>query len=176
MEMGKILISGCLVGLKVRYHGGDALCSNQVIDKWAKEDRIISICPEVSAGLPIPRPASEIIQGTAKEVLQGKAKVLTNTGIDRTDAFIKGAFKALSLAKKFNIKIAIFKQNSPSCGNTTVYDGSFSGSIIPGSGVTAQLLHDHGIRVFNELELREADRYIRSLERCVVYQRPIPDS
>jgi uncharacterized protein YbbK (DUF523 family) len=165
MEVEKILISGCLVGLKVRYHGGDALCNSQIVDKWVKEGRIISICPEVSAGLPIPRPSSEIIHGTAIDVLNGNAKVLTHTGIDRTDAFIKGAFKALSLAKKFNIKIAVFKKDSPSCGNTTVYDGSFSGKIIPGSGVTAQLLNDNGIRVFNELELNEAEIYIRSLER-----------
>jgi uncharacterized protein YbbK (DUF523 family) len=65
MEIEKVLISGCLVGLKVRYHGGDALCNSQIIDRWAKEGRIVSICPEVSAGLPVPRPSSEIIHGTA---------------------------------------------------------------------------------------------------------------
>jgi uncharacterized protein YbbK (DUF523 family) len=163
MEIAKVLISGCLVGLKVRYHGGDALCYSQIIDRWANEGRIVSICPEVSAGLTIPRPSSEITHGTANDVLKGKANVFTHTGIDRTDAFIKGAFKALSLAKKFNIKIAVLKKDSPSCGNTTIYDGSFSGKIIPGSGVTAQLLNDNGIRVFNELELHEADIYMRSL-------------
>jgi uncharacterized protein YbbK (DUF523 family) len=116
MEIEKILMSGCLVGLKVRYHGGDALCNSQIIDTWAKEGRIVSICPEVSAGLPVPRPSSEIIHGTAKDVLKGKAKVFTHTGIDRTDDFIKGAFNALSLAKKFNIKVAVLKKDSPSCG------------------------------------------------------------
>lgn len=164
MKIEKVLISGCLVGLKVRYHGGDALCNSQIIDRWTKEGRIVPICPEVSAGLPIPRPSSEIIHGTAKDVLKGKASVFTHTGIDRTDAFINGAFKALSLAKKFNIKIAVLKKDSPSCGNTTVYDGSFSGKIVPGSGITAQLLNDNGVRVFNELELNEADMYICSLE------------
>lgn len=164
MDLEKVLISGCLVGLKVRYHGGDALCSSQVIDIWAKESRVVSICPEVSAGLPIPRPSSEIIHGSAKDVLKGKAKVFTHTGIDRTEAFIKGAFKALSLAKQFNIKIAVLKKDSPSCGNTTVYDGSFSGKIVSGSGVTAQLLNDNGIKVFNELELHEADIYMRFLD------------
>lgn len=164
MEIEKILISGCLVGLKVRYHGGDAVCNSQIIDNWTKEGRIVSICPEVSAGLPIPRPPSEIIHGTATDVLKGKANVFTHTGIDRTDAFVKGALKALSLAKKFNIKIAILKKDSPSCGNTTVYDGSFSGKIIPGSGITAQLLNDNGVKVFNELELHEAEIYMRFLE------------
>ncbi len=162
MELEKVLISGCLAGLKVRYHGGDAPCHSHIIDRWTKEGRIVSICPEVSAGLPIPRPSSEIIYGTASDVLNGKAKVFTHTGIDRTDAFIKGAFNALSLAKKFNIKIAVLKKNSPSCGNTTVYDGSFDGNVVPGSGVTAQLLNDNGIRVFNELELHEADVYMSS--------------
>lgn len=164
MEIEKILMSGCLVGLKVRYHGGDAQCNNQIIERWTKECRIVSICPEVSAGLLVPRPSSEIIYGTAKDVLKGRAKVFTHTGIDRTDAFINGAFKTLSLAKKFNIKVAILKKDSPSCGNTTVYDGSFSGKIISGTGVTAQLLNDNGIRVFNELELKEADVYVHFLE------------
>jgi uncharacterized protein YbbK (DUF523 family) len=164
MEIEKVLISGCLVGLKVRYHGGDARCNSHIIDRWIKEGRIVSICPEVSAGLPIPRPSSEITHGTAKGVLKGKAKVFTHTGIDRTDAFINGAFKALSLAKKFNIKVALLKKDSPSCGNASVYDGSFSGKIVSGSGVTAQLLNDNGIRVFNELELNEADIYLHSLD------------
>lgn len=59
--------------------------------------------------------------------------------------------------------LAILKKDSPSCGNTSVYDGSFSGKIVSGAGVTAQLLKDNGVRVFNELELNEADIYIRSL-------------
>ena len=104
MEVEKILMSGCLVGLKVRYHGGDALYNSPIIEKWEKEDRIVSICPEVSAGLPIPRPSSEIINGTANDVLKGNAKVFTHTGIDRTDAFIQGAYKALSIAKKIKHK------------------------------------------------------------------------
>lgn len=164
MEVEKILMSGCLVGLKVRYHGGDALCNSEIINRWVRECRIISICPEVSAGLPIPRSSSEIIHGTAIDVLNGNAKVFTYTGIDRTDAFIKGAFNVLSLVKKFNIKIAVLKKDSPSCGNTTVYDGSFTGKIVPGSGVTAQLLNDNRIKVFNELELNEANMYMHSLE------------
>lgn len=160
MNFEKILISSCLVGLKVRYHGGDALCNDQIIDKWSKEGRLVSICPEVAAGLPIPRPSSEIIGGSSQDVLQGKAKVLTHTGIDRTETFIKGAYLALSLAKKYNIKMAVLKKNSPSCGNTSVYDGSFTGMIIQGAGITAQLLTENGIKVFNESELKEAAQYL----------------
>ncbi|MBA2657642.1 MAG: DUF523 domain-containing protein [Tatlockia sp.] len=161
--MEKVLISGCLLGLKVRYHRGDALIDSEIIKRWAKEGRLVSICPEVSAGLPIPRPPGEITYGTAKDVLKGKAKVLTQTGIDKTEAFIKGAFQTLALAEKFNIKVAVLKKDSPSCGNSSVYDGSFSGKIISGSGVTAQLLKDNAFRIFNELELNEADVYLRSL-------------
>lgn len=138
--MEKILVSACLIGQKVRYHGGDALSSSQIINAWQKEGRIVSICPEVSAGLPVPRPSSEIVGGTGKDVLEGQAKVLSHTGIDRTEAFITGAKNALNLAKKFHIKMAILKSNSPSCGNTTIYDGSYKGIKIEGSGVTAELL------------------------------------
>lgn len=162
--MEKILVSGCILGHKVRYHGGDALCDNNVLSDWQKEGRIVSICPEVSAGLPIPRPSSEIVNGTGADVLNMKARVITHTGIDRTNAFIAGAQNALKLAKQFNIKIAILKKNSPSCGNTTIYDGSYSGQIRAGAGVTAQLLQDHGIRVFNESELADAAEYLKQIE------------
>lgn len=165
MNIQKILISGCLIGLKVRYHGGDALCNNHIIEQWKKDVRIVAICSEVSAGLPVPRPSSEIVNGTAKDIFAGKAAVITHTGIERTDAFVNGAFKALALAKKFDIKIAVLKKDSPSCGNAMIYDGSFSGKMIPGLGVTAQLLSDNGIMVFNELQLEEANIYVQLLDK-----------
>lgn len=108
--MEKILVSACLIGQKVRYHGGDALFNDPILEKWIFEGRIISICPEVSANLSIPRPSSEIIGGNGVDVLKGKAKVLTNTGIDRTKEFIQGAKIALALAQKHNIKIAVLKK------------------------------------------------------------------
>lgn len=160
MNIEKILISACLMGFKVRYHGGDAMCNSDIIDKWEDEGRIVSICPEVTAGLSVPRASSEITEGNAEDVLMGKARVLTHTGIDRTEAFIKGAFKTLSLAQKYNIKMAVLKKNSPSCGNTSVYDGSFNNIIIEGSGVTARLLKENGVKVFNEFELNEANQYL----------------
>lgn len=162
--MEKILVSGCLVGLKVRYHGGDALCDSPILSQWQKDGRIVSICPEVSAGLPSPRPSCEIVGGTGLEVLNRKARVVSHTGIDRTEAFIAGAQNALKLAKQFNIKLAILKKNSPSCGNTTIYDGSYTGQIKVGAGVTAQLLQENGIRVFNESELSEAADYLKQIE------------
>ena len=162
--MKKILISGCLLGQKVRYHGGDAFCNDRIIKKWQQEGRLVAICPEVSAGLSVPRESSEIVGGTGIDVLHKSAKVLSRTGFDKTEAFIKGAKHALSIALKHNIKIAILKKNSPSCGNTTVYDGTFSGKITDGSGVTAALLIENSIHVFNDDQLNEALEYLTSIE------------
>ena len=161
--MEKILVSGCLMGQKVRYHGGDEFCDSPIIKKWQMEGRIIALCPEVSAGLPIPRPSSEIVGGTGIDVIQGKARVITRTGIDRTTAFIQGANNALAITKKHQIKMAVLKRNSPSCGNTTIYDGQYSGQLIDGSGVTAAMLQMNGVKVFNELELNEAVLFLNSL-------------
>ena len=162
--MEKILISGCLLGQKVRYHGGDAFCDNPIIKKWQEEGRVVTICPEVSAGLSVPRESSEIVGGAGIDVLRKSAKVLSCTGFDKTEDFIKGAKNALDVALKYNIKIAILKRNSPSCGNTTIYDGTFSGKITVGSGVTAAMLTENAIRVFNDGELNEALEYLNNLE------------
>lgn len=162
--MEKILISGCLLGQKVRYHGGDAFCDNPIIKKWQEEGRLVAVCPEVSAGLSIPRESSEIVGGTGIDVLRRSAKVLSHTGLDKTEAFIKGAKHALTTASKYNIKIAILKKGSPSCGNTTIYDGTFSGKITTGSGVTAALLVENGIQVFNDDQIVEAHEYLRAIE------------
>src|SRR5688572_10678844 len=105
--MQKILISGCLTGQKVRYHGKDALCSHDILDKWQGEGRLVTVCPEVSAGLSVPRPSCEIVGGGAGlAVLAGKAKVMSHHGIDRTNAFLEGANKTLQVDKLHNIKIA----------------------------------------------------------------------
>ena len=162
--MEKVLMSGCLIGQKVRYHGGDALYEHPIIAVWAQEGRIISICPEVSAGLPVPRPPCEIVGGDGRDVLVGAAKVISHTGIERTEAFILGANNALNLVKKHNIKIAILKSKSPSCGNTSIYDGTYSGKVKEGSGITAALLQENGIRVFNESEIDSAVQYLSTID------------
>lgn len=160
--MEKILISGCLLGQKVRYHGSDALCNHPAIAEWIKENIIISICPEVSAGLPVPRPSCEIVGGDGYDVLRGIAKVISHLKIDRTAAFILGANNALNLVKKHKIKIAILKNHSPSCGNN-IYDGTYSGKIIKGFGTTAALLQKNSVRVFNESEIDDAVEYLKTL-------------
>jgi len=153
------------MGQKVRYHGKDALCLHPTLEKWQQEGRLVTVCPEVSAGLPVPRPSCEIIgKGGGSAVFAGQAKVVTHTGIDRTNAFKEGANNTLRVAKEVSIKVAILKSNSPSCGNTTIYDGTYSGKTIPGMGTTAALLAKNGVTVFNENQLDEAEKFLKELE------------
>lgn len=142
------------MGENVRYDGGH----NQLYTPWAdscahnrfKELDIIMCCPEVEGGLPIPRIPSECYHD----------KVLNKEGEDVTSAFKKGANIALSLVKKHDIKVAILKANSPSCGNEKIYDGTFSKTLKKGKGVTVSLLEEHGVKVFNEHQLEEAFLFI----------------
>ena len=157
INMSKILISACLIGQKVRYDAKDSLQSNARLQQWIHDGKIISICPEMAGGLPTPRPPSEIEPGkTAEAILQFHGKVLTNKGVDVSDEYRKGAETALKLAKKHNIKVAILKARSPSCGSKQVYDGTCSKKLIEGMGITAHLLTKNGIRVFDETEIDEA--------------------
>lgn len=161
--MRKILISACLLGEKVRYDGKDCLQSSPRLQKYIRENRVIALCPETAGGLPIPRPPSEIeFGGSAEAVLGFHAKVLSNKGNDVSEEYRAGAQKALELAKKYRIGCAILKARSPSCGSKQVYDGSFSKKLVDGMGITAQLLTQHGIKVFDETEIDAALDYIES--------------
>lgn len=153
--MQKILMSSCLLGAKVRYDGGDCKQNSAILEEWLKEGRIVNICPEMAGGMPTPRPSSEIVQG----------RVMTHTGVDVTAQHQAGAELALALCKKHNIKMAILKARSPSCGNVEIYDGTFSGKKIKGQGFTAALLTQNGITVFNEFQLQEAAEFLKKLER-----------
>src|SRR6185437_5819224 len=110
--MQKILISSCLLGMKVRYDGGDCKQDAALWEQWQKQGRIVNICPEMAGGLPTPRPPAERMGN----------KIITNTGEDVTQAYQKGAELALALCQKHNIKVAILKARSPSCGNVEIYD------------------------------------------------------
>ncbi|MFJ7882702.1 DUF523 domain-containing protein [Pseudomonas sp. NPDC096917] len=151
----KVLISRCLLGHRVRYDAGASGPYDQLA-KWQDEGRVIALCPEVAGGLPIPRAAAEIPGGQGLDVLNGSAQVITTEGENVTEAFVSGANQALALVKQHNIRIAVLKANSPSCGNRLTYDGTFSGTKVEGQGVTAALLSAAGVQVFNELELTEA--------------------
>jgi len=165
IKMEKILISKCLLGEKVNYRGSDAYCAHPLLKKWLSEGRLVSVCPEVQGGAPIPRPPAEIIgKGGGTAVLNKLAHIKTNQGIDVTDIFLKGAEVALKIAKQHNIKIAILKARSPSCGSGNIYDGSFTHKQISGDGVTTALLRKNGINIFSEEQIEEVEKCLANID------------
>ncbi|WHI44486.1 DUF523 domain-containing protein [Microbulbifer sp. JMSA004] len=148
--MAKILVSSCLLGCAVRYNGSHVEVHNNHFDWIIETQEIVPLCPEVVAGLPVPRVPAEISGGRGVEVLAGSAKVLGINNEDLTEQFIRGAKRALQLCLQHNIKYAVLTENSPSCGSDYIYDGSFSGAKIVGSGVVSALLKREGIQVFNQ--------------------------
>jgi uncharacterized protein YbbK (DUF523 family) len=160
----KILVSSCLLGEPVRYHGGDALCTHEIVERWKAEGRLVPLCPETAGGLPIPRPPAEIIGGDGADVLRGKAYVGDSTGVDVTPAYLRGARAVLTAALGDGVRLAVLKDGSPSCGTTYIYDGSFRGQRDAGRGVTAALLSEAGIRVFSDHQVAEAAAYVAALE------------
>lgn len=143
-----IVISACLVGEKVRYDG------NHKLDLFYKnlidEKKAISICPEILGGLQVPREPAEIIGGDGYDVWNDQAKVMTVAGRDVTIQFKEGAKRALSIIKDLNANTVILKSDSPSCGSTVIYDGTFTGNKKEGVGVTTALFTLNGINVYDE--------------------------
>ncbi|MAD89716.1 MAG: hypothetical protein CMK64_08440 [Pseudoalteromonas sp.] len=143
--MHKVLVSSCLLGQPVRYDGQSKGLTSDILTQWLQEKRVVAFCPEVAGGLPTPRPPAEI----------NAEKVITLTGDDVTDEFQLGAVKALALCKAQQIKFALLKESSPSCGRNTIYDGSHKGVKVPGMGLTAEQLVKAGVQVFSEEQLPE---------------------
>lgn len=141
MTKEKILISACLAGVNCKYNGKNN--ENKKIIELIKNKDVILICPEQLGGLKTPRNPAERV----------KDKVITNDNIDVTKEYRKGAEEVLNLVKKFNIKTAILKSKSPSCGKGKIYDGSFSNTLIYGNGITTELLEKNGIKVISSDEL-----------------------
>ena len=163
--MIRVLVSACLLGVPVRYHGGAASCHSAVLDRWQAQGRVVPLCPEVAGGLPTPRAPAEIEPGAAPlSVLRGQARVRTSAGVDVTEAFAAGARAAALMADQHGIRIAVLKDGSPSCASSFTYDGRFSGARVPGMGVTAALLVHAGVQVFSESELDAAERALVALE------------
>lgn len=150
--MHNVLISMCLCGINCRYDGKSTLLESlSNVDKLVN---IIPICPEIIGGLPTPRAPVEIING----------KAINNLGEDKTANFEKGANEVIKLVKQFNVKYAVLKENSPSCGVNYIYDGTFTGSKISGSGITTNLLKELGVNVYSENEI---DELIKRIEKEV---------
>ena len=148
----KILLSRCFLGDNVRYNNERIPLTSPLIEQWLKEKRIIAICPEVAGGLPVLREPAE------KQ--PNSEKVITISGFNVDKQFNDGAKQALALCKEHNIRFAVLKESSPSCGSTLIYDGSFTNKKIAGQGVTTTLLTQAGIRVFSENNILELAKLI----------------
>lgn len=162
--MHKVLVSACLLGQPVRYDGGTH-GPFAALRHWQQEGRVVALCPEVAGGLPTPRAAAEIVGGQGAQVLDGLIALYNVTGSDVSHAFVAGAQQAERLVREHGLQIAILKARSPSCGNQQTYDGSFSGRLVAGEGVTAAALRRVGVQVFNESQLAEAEQALERLSR-----------
>lgn len=145
------LCSACLLGINCRYDGENRV--DEKVIALSKKEILIPVCPEQLGGLPTPRIPSEIQGFSGEYAFDEKCNVLNKEGGDVTELFVKGANEALKIAKLFNIREAILKQKSPSCGCGKIFDGSFSGKLIAGDGVTTALLKRSGIKVISEEDL-----------------------
>ena len=141
-----VIISSCLIGCPCRYDGKPAptALSKELLKRLSEKYNLISVCPEILAGFPVPRDPAEI---------SGDGRVISKSGKDVTALYNKGAEATLAIAEELSCTVAILKSKSPSCGSKIIYDGSFSGKLILGNGVTVELLAKKGIMVICEDEI-----------------------
>ena len=137
----KIAVSACLLGENCKYNGGNNY--SEKVMSYIQGHDIITVCPEVLGGLSIPREPAEIVDGMVKHK--------DGTSVDKE--FRKGAELALKKIIDEEVELVILQSRSPSCGVNSIYDGTFSGKIIPGEGVFARLLKDNNIRVLDVADL-----------------------
>ena len=146
----KIGISACLIGDMCTYKGS----SNLIEELRSLDVEWVKICPEVMGGLSIPRDPAEIIS-------TDPLKVVSVKGNDETDQYVQGSHKALALLLKEDVHCVLTKNNSPSCGSNTIYDGTFSHTVIEGNGVFVSLAKEKGLTIFTEKQLDEFYTYIK---------------
>ena len=141
------LVSACLAGVNCRYDGKDS--ADKKVVELVNQGKAIPVCPEQLGGLSTPRISCELVNQP------GDKKIINKEGTDRTKEFCLGAERTLAIAKALGIKKAIMKSKSPSCGCGQIYDGSFTGRLIPGNGMAVELLLQNGIEVITEKDLLE---------------------
>ena len=137
----KILVSKCLTGCPCRYDGKS--CPSEKVNEFLKGHTVFAVCPEQDGGLSTPRSPAERIGD----------KIIAKSGVDVTNEYLLGAQKALELAIKEKVDLCLLKAKSPSCGTGMIYDGTFSGNLIEGNGVTSELLTKHGFKVITENDI-----------------------
>ncbi len=140
-----ILVSACLAGINCRHDGKN--CLNAHVAELVRNGKAVAVCPEMEGGLGVPRNRAEIAGGTGADVLDGRNRVIDIAGNDVTDVFIKGASETLKKARSVCADKAILKARSPSCGSGMIHDGSFTGKLKEGNGVTAELLKRNSIEI-----------------------------
>ena len=170
MRAAAFLVSACLLGRPCRYDGRAKPARRDVLTLIERLESAgfakLVCCPECAGGLATPRAPAEIEAGkNAGDVLRGNARVLTAQSVDVTPAYVAGARATLAACRRTPVAFALLKSRSPSCGKGLVYDGTFSGTLVPGSGITAELLQQHGIRVLTEEEVDALDRLVRDLAK-----------
>ena len=134
-----ILASACLLGEPCRYDGKAQPCA--AVQALGDKRELVPVCPEQLGGLPTPRTPSEI---------QPDGRVVDRDGIDRSEEFRKGAREALRIAREHGCTCAVLKSRSPSCGVRNIYDGTFTGTTVTGRGVTATMLGNAGLTLYDE--------------------------
>lgn len=137
----KILVSACIMGENCKYNGKNNYNEEAAI--WLKDKDVISICPEMLAGMDIPRPCAEIVNGV----------VMDENGKNVNEEYEKAASLALSYIQNEEIVLAILQSRSPTCGVNQIYDGNFSGKLITGSGLFAKKLKENGYKVIDVEEI-----------------------
>lgn len=140
-----IAVSACLLGEPCRYDGESRPC--EAVLQLRATHELVSVCPETLGGLPVPRTPCEIV--AAERAL----RVVDADGGDATDAFLAGAAKTVELVQERGCTLAVLKAKSPSCGCGLVYDGTFTGALVPGYGVAARALREAGVRTLDEVQL-----------------------
>lgn len=139
----KLLVSACLLGENCKYNGGNNYSPD--VERLRERFELVSVCPEQLGGLPTPRVPSE----------RGGERVLTRDGQDVTEAFRQGAERTLDIARAEGALRAVLQVRSPSCGCGMIYDGTFSGTLVPGKGVAAELLEKNGVKVYDRTRTGE---------------------
>jgi uncharacterized protein YbbK (DUF523 family) len=147
-DEGRVVISACLAGVACT-HEAEAKTRDWAV-KLVAEGRAVLVCPEVAGGLPIPRPAAEIVDGDGADVLSGRARVISETGEDVTQNYVNGARAAVEAASGVSARLAILKARSPSCGCGEIHSGKFDGELRAGDGVTSAMLKQEGIEVVSD--------------------------
>ena len=139
---GLVLVSACLAGIDCRYDGCN--CADEAIVRLWRRGQAYPVCPERLGGMPTPRPASEIAHGSGEDVILGQSSVINSAGEDVTKFFVFGAWQTLEIVRKLNIRQAILKGRSPSCGFGKIYRKN---RLVKGNGVCVSLLVQEGVSI-----------------------------